>query len=128
MGITPSICAHTVRYNDSIHINREQVALSFINDPCASTHGNLRPDSIFISPSGEWKLGGFELLSNPKDEAAVLYVRSDHACMLVYLRMKILLSLPDIGYIATRHCFDRLTGGEEIRVFCAQRVRVSCGH
>ncbi|KAI0093158.1 ARM repeat-containing protein [Irpex rosettiformis] len=54
-------------------LHRLSVALSFVNDPCASTHGNLRIDSIFISPSGEWKLGGFELLSNPKDEAAVLY-------------------------------------------------------
>jgi SCY1-like protein 1 len=53
-----------------------QVALAFVNDSCSSTHGNLRVNSIFISPSGEWKLGGFEVLSNPKDETAVLYVRS----------------------------------------------------
>ena len=32
-------------------------------------------DSVFISSSGEWKLGGFDVLSNPKDDAAVLYVR-----------------------------------------------------
>ena len=32
-------------------------------------------DSVFISASGEWKLGGFDVLSNPKDDAAVLYVR-----------------------------------------------------
>ncbi|KAL6308201.1 ARM repeat-containing protein [Sparassis latifolia] len=49
------------------------VALAFVNDSCASTHGNLREDSIFISASGEWKLGGFEVLSSPKDDAAVLY-------------------------------------------------------
>ncbi|KAI0344760.1 ARM repeat-containing protein [Trametopsis cervina] len=54
-------------------LHRLSIGLSFVNDPCASTHGNLRTDSIFISPSGEWKLGGFELLSNPKDESAVLY-------------------------------------------------------
>lgn len=52
-----------------------QVALTFLNDPCASTHGRVCAHSIFISPSGEWKLGGFELLSNPRDDAAVLYVR-----------------------------------------------------
>lgn len=51
-----------------------KVALAFINDPCASTHGSINASSIFISPSGEWKLGGFELCSNPKDEAATLYV------------------------------------------------------
>ncbi|KXN90149.1 N-terminal kinase-like protein [Leucoagaricus sp. SymC.cos] len=54
-------------------LHRISVALTFLNDPCASTHGRICSHSIFISPSGEWKLGGFELLSNPKDEAAVLY-------------------------------------------------------
>ncbi|KAF7315272.1 Protein kinase domain-containing protein [Mycena indigotica] len=54
-------------------LHRVSVALAFINDSAGSTHGNIRTNSIFISPSGEWKLGGFELLSNPKDDAAVLY-------------------------------------------------------
>ncbi|KAJ6602181.1 armadillo-type protein [Mycena sp. CBHHK59/15] len=54
-------------------LHRVSVALAFLNDSCASTHGNIRVNSIFISPSGEWKLGGFELLSNPKEESAVLY-------------------------------------------------------
>ncbi|KAJ7647578.1 armadillo-type protein [Roridomyces roridus] len=54
-------------------LHRVSVALAFLNDSCASTHGNIRVNSIFISPSGEWKLGGFELLSNPKEETAVLY-------------------------------------------------------
>ncbi|KAF9219571.1 ARM repeat-containing protein [Gyrodon lividus] len=54
-------------------LHRISVALAFINDSAASTHGNIRPNAIFISPSGEWKLGGFEVLSNPKDDHAVLY-------------------------------------------------------
>jgi SCY1-like protein 1 len=54
------------------------VALAFINDSCASTHGNINVNSIFISPSGEWRLGGFEVLSTPKEENAVLYVRRIH--------------------------------------------------
>ncbi|KAJ7782912.1 hypothetical protein B0H16DRAFT_1494832 [Mycena metata] len=54
-------------------LHRVSVALAFLNDPCASTHGNIRVNSVFISPSGEWKLGGFDLLSNPKEESAVLY-------------------------------------------------------
>ncbi|KAL4074349.1 armadillo-type protein [Scleroderma yunnanense] len=54
-------------------LHRVSVALSFINDSASSTHGNIRPNSIFITPSGEWKLGGFEVLSNPKDDLAVLY-------------------------------------------------------
>ncbi|KIM45100.1 hypothetical protein M413DRAFT_441766 [Hebeloma cylindrosporum] len=54
-------------------LHRISVALTFLNDQCLSTHGKLTPHSIFLSPSGEWKLGGFELLSNSKDEGAVLY-------------------------------------------------------
>jgi len=55
-----------------------QVALAFINDSCTSTHGNINVNSIFISPSGEWRLGGFEVLSAPKEENAVLYVCDNH--------------------------------------------------
>ncbi|KAH0832319.1 hypothetical protein J3R83DRAFT_13329 [Lanmaoa asiatica] len=54
-------------------LHRISVALAFINDSVASTHGSIRPNAIFISPSGEWKLGGFEVLSNPKDDNPVLY-------------------------------------------------------
>jgi len=56
-------------------LTRSQVALAFINDSASSTHGAIRVDSVLITPSGEWKLGGFDLLSNPTDDAAVLYVR-----------------------------------------------------
>ena len=54
---------------------QSQIALTFLNDACHSTHGKLTTSSIFISPSGEWKLGGLELTSNPKEENSVLYVR-----------------------------------------------------
>ncbi|KAL1721812.1 armadillo-type protein [Schizophyllum commune] len=54
-------------------LHRISVALAFLNDTVGSTHGYLRPDSVLISPSGEWKLGGFELLSNPTEESPVLY-------------------------------------------------------
>ncbi|PIL34056.1 hypothetical protein GSI_03765 [Ganoderma sinense ZZ0214-1] len=54
-------------------LHRVSVALAFLNESASSTHGNVRVDSIFISASGEWKLGGFDVLSNPKDDAAVLY-------------------------------------------------------
>jgi SCY1-like protein 1 len=52
-----------------------QIALAFINDACQSSHAMVRVESVFISPSGEWRLGGFDLMSNPTDPAAVLYVR-----------------------------------------------------
>ena len=51
-----------------------QVALAFLNDQCFSTHGKISISAIFLLPSGEWKLGGFELFSTPKDEGALLYV------------------------------------------------------
>ncbi|CDO75531.1 hypothetical protein BN946_scf184871.g12 [Trametes cinnabarina] len=54
-------------------LHRVSVALAFLNESASSTHGNVRVDSIFISSSGEWKLGGFDVLSNPKDDAAILY-------------------------------------------------------
>ncbi|EGN99569.1 hypothetical protein SERLA73DRAFT_53136 [Serpula lacrymans var. lacrymans S7.3] len=54
-------------------LHRISVALAFVNESCSSTHGNVRTNSIFISPSGEWKLGGFEVLSSPKDDMAVIY-------------------------------------------------------
>ncbi|KZO90737.1 ARM repeat-containing protein [Calocera viscosa TUFC12733] len=54
-------------------LHRVCVALAFINDAGGSTHGNIRTDSVFVSTTGEWKLGGFEVLSQPKDDQAVLY-------------------------------------------------------
>lgn len=54
-------------------LHRISVALAFLNDSASSTHGNVRPNAIFITPSGEWKLGGFEVLSNPKDDLSVIY-------------------------------------------------------
>ncbi|KAL1734884.1 armadillo-type protein [Schizophyllum commune] len=60
-------------------LHRISVALAFLNDTVGSTHGYLRPDSVLISPSGEWKLGGFELLSNPTEESPVLYTMGGFA-------------------------------------------------
>lgn len=47
--------------------------VKFINDEGASIHGNLKVASVYTSESGEWKLGGFEVLSNVKDDDAVIY-------------------------------------------------------
>ncbi|KAK4191453.1 putative N-terminal kinase-like protein [Podospora australis] len=47
--------------------------VKFINDEASSVHGNLKVASVYTSESGEWKLGGFEVLSNVKDEEAVIY-------------------------------------------------------
>ncbi|KAK8102554.1 inactive serine/threonine-protein kinase scy1 [Apiospora sp. TS-2023a] len=47
--------------------------IKFINDEGSSIHGNLKIASVYTSESGEWKLGGFEVLSNVKDDDAVVY-------------------------------------------------------
>ncbi|OBZ68124.1 hypothetical protein A0H81_11788 [Grifola frondosa] len=44
-------------YVAGLRVTDVQVALSFLNDSAGSTHGNVRVDSVFISSSGEWKLG-----------------------------------------------------------------------
>ncbi|KAI9496704.1 armadillo-type protein [Zychaea mexicana] len=47
-------------------------ALKFINNDCGMVHGNVRVASIFINQAGEWKLGGFELLSSMKEESPMI--------------------------------------------------------
>jgi SCY1-like protein 1 len=47
--------------------------LRFINAEATSIHGCVRVSSVFTSESGEWKVGGFELLSSVKDDEAVIY-------------------------------------------------------
>ncbi|KAI0292501.1 ARM repeat-containing protein [Multifurca ochricompacta] len=53
-------------------LHRITNALSFINTSCNAAHGTVRISSIFLSATGEWKLGGFELLSDPTEPNAVL--------------------------------------------------------
>ncbi|KAK3625616.1 Nuclear aminoacylation-dependent tRNA export pathway component [Elasticomyces elasticus] len=57
--------------------------LKFINDEASSIHGNLRASSIYTSESGEWKIGGFDILSSIKEDDAVMFSRGS--------------LLPDIG-------------------------------
>jgi hypothetical protein len=52
-----------------------------VNDSCSSTHGKICVNAVFISPSGEWKLGGFELFSNTKEDSPTLYVRDSLYCV-----------------------------------------------
>lgn len=51
-----------------------QQTIKFINDDATSKHGSLRVGSIYTTESGEWKLGGFEVLSNVKDSESALDV------------------------------------------------------
>lgn len=47
--------------------------LKFINEDASSVHGAVRASSVYTSESGEWKLGGFEILSSMKEDDAVIY-------------------------------------------------------
>ena len=55
--------------------NLGQQTIKFINDEASSVHGALRASSIYTSESGEWRVGGFEVLSSMKDDDAIIYVR-----------------------------------------------------
>ena len=75
-----------------------QVALTFLNDQCFSTHGKISISAIFLSPSGEWKLGGFELFSSPKDESPLLYVS---VCFYEYPCIKF-IAVTGYGFAITK--------------------------
>ncbi|TVY83949.1 putative inactive serine/threonine-protein kinase scy1 [Lachnellula suecica] len=47
--------------------------IKFINDEASSVHGALRVGSLYTGESGEWKVGGFEVLSSIKDDEAIIY-------------------------------------------------------
>ncbi|KND03592.1 SCY1 protein kinase [Spizellomyces punctatus DAOM BR117] len=47
-------------------------AIKFLNTDCNMIHGNIRVDSIYTTKAGEWKLGGFELLSSLKEDNPVI--------------------------------------------------------
>lgn len=51
-----------------------QKSIKFINDEASSVHGALRVGSLYTGESGEWKVGGFEVLSSMKDDEAIIYV------------------------------------------------------
>lgn len=36
-------------------------ALAFVNESAKSIHGNVTPDSVWVTKGGDWKLGGMEL-------------------------------------------------------------------
>jgi SCY1-like protein 1 len=51
-----------------------QSTLKFINEHASSVHGAVRVSSIYTSESGEWRLGGFDILSSMNDDEAIIYV------------------------------------------------------
>ena len=58
----------------SERLRLRQDTLAFINEDAQSVHGSVRISSIFISQSGEWRLGGLDILSSMKEDDAIIYV------------------------------------------------------
>ncbi|KAK0568925.1 Nuclear aminoacylation-dependent tRNA export pathway component [Tilletia horrida] len=54
-------------------LSKLSTALKFINVDAQSAHGNIRIDSIFVTPAGEWRIGGFDVLSAMNDPSGVLF-------------------------------------------------------
>ena len=71
---TIAVCKLVFRRDGKVLKCIVQNTLSFINDEAASIHGNVRLSSVFNSQSGEWRLGGLEVLSSPKDDDPLIYV------------------------------------------------------
>ena len=65
-----------------------QQTIKFINDEASSVHGALRVSSLYTSESGEWKVGGFEVLSSMKDDDAIIYV-CGNSVVLIYNILRI---------------------------------------
>lgn len=70
-----------------LHLN---TALSFLNKMegeggSKSVHGGLRlENSVWVTKSGEWKLGGFELCTRLDDSQGTIWVKSS---LLLFLRL-----------------------------------------
>ncbi|KAI9143544.1 armadillo-type protein [Paraphysoderma sedebokerense] len=47
-------------------------AVQFINRDCQYIHGNIKLSSIFVTKSGEWKLGGFDMVSSMKEDMPII--------------------------------------------------------
>lgn len=47
-------------------------ALRFLHQETNSVHGKINHDAVFVTDSGEWKLGGFELLTNLNDQERLI--------------------------------------------------------
>lgn len=60
-----------------------QNTLAFVNEEAQSVHGSVRTSSVFISQSGEWRLGGLDILSSMKEDDAIIYVGNPAAIVSI---------------------------------------------
>ncbi|QDS76353.1 hypothetical protein FKW77_003079 [Venturia effusa] len=64
-----SLAPETIKWG----LNSIAKTLKFVNGEATSVHGCVRASSIFTGESGEWKLGGLEVLSSLKEDDAIIY-------------------------------------------------------
>ncbi|KAG9251264.1 armadillo-type protein [Emericellopsis atlantica] len=64
-----SLTPETIKWG----LNGVARTVKFINSDAASIHGSLKVGSVYTSESGEWKLGGFDVLSSVKDDESIIY-------------------------------------------------------
>ena len=77
-------------------------------------HGNVRVSSVFTSESGEWKLGGLDVLSSMKEDEAVIYVGTH----LSYHNKSMLTLTLDLRQSHARLYKIYFTRGVKIRLGC----------
>jgi len=46
--------------------------IAFLNNDCKMIHGNITMENIFVTQSGDWKLGGFDLISLLTDTTSLV--------------------------------------------------------
>ncbi|KAL2202765.1 kinase-like protein [Sarocladium strictum] len=66
-----SLTPETIKWG--LHSVARQRTIKFINTDASSIHGALKVGSIYTSESGEWRVGGFEVLSSIKDDESIIY-------------------------------------------------------
>ena len=62
--LSPRPCAARAERAEAIAWGVKQLAasLQFLGDSCSMVHGNVRPESVFVTAAGDWRLGGLEML------------------------------------------------------------------
>lgn len=91
-----------------------QSTLKFINEDASSVHGAVRVSSIFTSESGEWKLGGFDILSSINDDDAVIYV--GYSSRQSVQGQPMLTARKDVWQLSTRLRSIQSSGDQQRRV------------
>ena len=100
-----------------------QKTVAFINNEAASVHANLRLSSIYTGESGEWKLGGFEVLSATADEDGIVHVCEIRVATLSY----VLIVLGSHWSLAQLHSSAYPRGIEKWLGYVQAKSMGSCG-